>query len=100
MENIPLRPIVPLPGSPTYDLSKYLANILQPLVKSSPHTIHNVNSFLTKIKDLKPEPDEILISFDVVSLFIHLDTAKRFTNHLLINDCSWQTRTSLHKDPP
>ena len=99
-ENIPLRPIVSLPGSPTYDLSKYLANIPQPLVKSSPHTVNNANSFLTKIKDLKLEADEIMISFDVVSLFtsIPLDTAKQITNDLLANDCSWQTKTALHND--
>ena len=98
-ENIPLRPIVSLPGSPTYELSKYLAMILQPLVKTSPHTINNTNAFLTNIKDLKLETDEILISFNVVSLFtsIPLDTAKRITNELLTNDKSWQTRTKLDK---
>ena len=50
--------------------------ILHPLVKTSPHTINNANDFLTNIKDLKLEPDEIMISFDVVSLFtsIPLDT--------------------------
>ena len=41
-----------------------------------------------------------MISFDVVSLFtsIPLDTAKQITNDLLTNDCSWQTKTALHKD--
>ena len=98
-ENIPPRPIVSLPGSPTYELSKYLAMILHPLVKTSPHTINNANTFLTNIKDLKLEPDEIMISFDVVSLFtsIPLDTAKRITNELLTYDESWQTRTKLDK---
>ena len=73
--------------------------ILQPLVKTSPHTINNTNAFLTYIKDLKLERDEILISFDVVSLFtsIPLDTAKRIANELLTNDESWQTRTKLDK---
>ena len=99
-ENIPLRPIVSLPGSPTYELSKYLAMILHPLVKTSPHTINNANDFLTNIKDLKLEPDEIMISFDVVSLFtsIPLDTAKRITNELLTNNDSWHSRTNLDKD--
>ncbi len=54
-ENIPLRPIVSLPGSPTYKLSKHLAMILHPLVKTSTHTINNANAFLINIKDLKPE---------------------------------------------
>ena len=55
--------------------------ILHPLVKTSPHTINNATTFLTNIKDLKLEPDEIMISFDVVSLFtsIPLDTSK--THH-------------------
>ena len=38
-ENILLRPIVSLPGSSTYELSKYLAMILHPLVKTSPHQL-------------------------------------------------------------
>ena len=73
--------------------------ILHPLVKTSPLTINNANTFLTNIKDLKLEPDEIMISFDVVSLFttIPLDTAKRITNELLTHDESWQTRTKLDK---
>ena len=99
-ESIPLRPIVSLPGSPTYKLSKHLAIILHPLVKTSTHTINNANAFLTNIKDLKLEPDEIMISFDVISLFtsIPLDTAKHITNELLTNDDSQETRTNLDKD--
>jgi hypothetical protein len=73
--------------------------ILHPLVKTSPHTINNANTFLINIKDLKLEPDEIMISFDVVSLFtsIPLDTAKRITNELLTYGESWPTRTKLDK---
>ena len=72
--------------------------ILQPLGKT-PHTINNTKAFLTNIKDSKLESDEILISFDVVSLFTSIpqDTAKRITNELLTNDESWQTRTKLDK---
>ena len=49
-ENIPLRHIVSLPGSPTYELSKYLATILHPLAKTSPHKINNANDFLTNTR--------------------------------------------------
>ena len=41
-DNNPLRPIVSLPGSPTYNLSKYLAEILKPLVNTSPYSVKNV----------------------------------------------------------
>ena len=97
---IPLRPIVSLPGSPTYELAKYLSLILHLLVETSPHTVDNTNAFLAKIKDLKLKPNEIRISFDVVSLFtsIPLNTAKRITNELLTNNDSWKSRTNLDKD--
>ena len=90
-ENIPLRPIVSLPRSRTYELSKYLAMILHLLFKKSPHTINNTNEFLANFKDLKLKPDEMMILFDVVSLSssIPLDTAKRFIiiNYLLTITC-------------
>jgi hypothetical protein len=98
-DNNPLRPIVSLPGSPTYNLSKYLADILKPLVSTSPHSVKNVNAFLSKIKDIHVEPDEIMISFDVVSLFtsIPLDTARLITEKLLTNNTSWQIKTELNR---
>ena len=73
--------------------------ILHHLVKTSPNTINNANAFLTNTKDLKLEPNEIMIFFDVFSLFtsIPLDTAKRITNELLTNNDPWQTRTNLDK---
>ena len=59
--------------------------ILHPLFKKSPD-IDNTN-----FKDLKLEPDEIMISFDAVSLFtsIPLDTAKCNTimSYLLTMTC-------------
>ena len=51
-ENIPLRPIVSLRGSPTYELAEYLSLIFHPLVKTSPHSVNNTNAFFANIKDL------------------------------------------------
>ena len=97
--NTPLRPIVSLPRSPTYELSKHLASILQSLVKTSTHSVSNAVTFLQQIKDLKIEPDETMVSFDVVSLFtsIPLSTAKRITDDLLTTNLSWTGKTKLSK---
>ena len=67
-------------------------------MSTSPHSVKNVNAFLSKIKDIHVEPDEIMISFDVVSLFtsIPLDTARLITEKLLTNNTSWQTKTELN----
>ena len=57
-----------------------------------------VNAFLSKIKDIHVEPDEIMISFDVVSLLtsIPLDSARLITEKLLTNNTSWQTKSELN----
>ena len=77
---------------------KYVAEILKPLIDTLSHAVKNVNAFLKKIKNIQVEPDEILVSFDVVSLFpsIPLDTARQLTEVLLTNDSSWQGKTLLH----
>ena len=44
-ENVPLRPIMSAIGSPTYKLSKYLANIFSPL-QNNKYTVKNSASFV------------------------------------------------------
>ena len=58
-ENVPLRPIMSAIGSPTYELSKYLANILSPL-QNNKYTVKNSASFVEKIRAVSVDPDEIL----------------------------------------
>ena len=48
--DVPLRPIVASQGSPTYNLAKYLAEILKPLVGKSEHHVVNFKEFITKIE--------------------------------------------------
>jgi len=80
-ENVPIRPIMSAIGSPTYELSKYLANILSPL-QNNEYTVKNSASFVEKIRTLSVDPDEILVSFDVVSLFTYMTymTSRAFLN--------------------
>jgi hypothetical protein len=68
-EVFPLWPIVNTPGSPSYGLSNLLAEKLKPLagctrsfIKYSSHFIQNIES--TKVKEV-----DLLVSFDVVSLY-------------------------------
>jgi hypothetical protein len=76
-DGVPLRPIVNTIGSPTYELAKYVAKILGPLVGHTESFIKDSNGFLKIIKKEKIKPKDILISFDIVSLFtkIPLDEA-------------------------
>ena len=83
-------------GSPTYELSKYLANILSPL-QNNKYTIKNSASFVEKIRTMSVDPDEILVSFDVVSLFTCIPThlAIEVVKERLDFDQSLPERTNL-----
>ena len=65
----PLRPVVATRGSATYNLEKHLAKILRPLVGSSERYIKDTAHLVESLKDIKLVEDEILVSFDVKSLF-------------------------------
>nr|VZI02843.1 unnamed protein product [Spirometra erinaceieuropaei] len=63
----PLRIIVPLIGSPTYNLAKWLYRHLKHLADG--YSITNSQAFLQRIEGFKVSPDENILSFDVVALF-------------------------------
>nr|VZI31451.1 unnamed protein product [Spirometra erinaceieuropaei] len=66
---VPLRPIVSLRGTPTFGLSKWLYQRLCFLVKDSECTVKSAEEFLARIRHRRVETDEVMVSFDVVSLF-------------------------------
>ncbi|XP_036317636.1 uncharacterized protein LOC118732613 [Rhagoletis pomonella] len=68
-DGTPLRPICSSVNSPSYNLCKYLTNILKNLTKSSKYNVKDAMEFKNKIKGSYVYDDEILVSFDVVSLF-------------------------------
>ena len=65
----PMRPIVSFCGSPTYQLSKYLTTILQPLTDKSRRKLQSTEDFIDAIKTTQIPDDYKLVSFDVKSLF-------------------------------
>ena len=66
---IPMRPIVSFCGFPTYQLSKYLTNILQPLTDKSRRKLQSTENFIDAIKTVEIPDDYKLVFFDVKSLF-------------------------------
>ena len=98
--NCPLRPIVSFINSPLYNLSKFLADVLKPLVGSNNFTMKNSFEFVNRIINTTVKPDECLVSFDVISLFskIPVTTAKDVIHRLLINDEFLTERCMLSLD--
>lgn len=65
-----MRPIVSAIGSPTYNVSKFLVEKFKQLrLPFESRSITNSFEFINKIKDVKLSENEILVSFDVSSLF-------------------------------
>ena len=71
-KNVPMRPIISNCGSPSYNLSKWLAKQLSPVLGSfsKAHLRHN-QDLLDFLRSIKPGEDRF-ISFDVVSLFTNV----------------------------
>ena len=89
--NIPMRPIVSFCGSPTYQLSKYLTNVLKPLTESR-HKLQSTENFIGAIKTIQIPDDHKLVSFDVKSLFtsIPLQLALDCTENAINNSTTYR----------
>ena len=67
--DVPLRPIASFVHFPSYQLSKRLAQTLAPLVGNSESHVTNLSQFVSFIQMQKLVQEDILVSFDEVSLF-------------------------------
>ena len=66
-----VNPIVSYSGSPLYNLNKYIANILKAYVKYE-NNAKNSTTFSNYIRNVSIEYDEIMVSFDVTSLYTNI----------------------------
>ena len=92
-----LRPIVSCVNTFAYDLSAYLANILSPLTGKSEFTVTNSAHFVSTISSETIRDNEIMVSFDVESLFtnVPIDAAVQAALQRLENDPSLADRITL-----
>lgn len=67
-QGMPIRPVMSTVNSPTYNLSKYLNEILSNLEKH-PVDVKNSSEVREKLNNLLIDDDEEMVSFDVVSLY-------------------------------
>ena len=84
-------------GSATYELSKFLKNVLSPLLGNSVHTVKNSIEFIKMIESVRINQYESQVSFDVVSLFtsVPLEAARTIVLDRLSNDSTLEDRTTL-----
>ena len=96
-QGTPIRPIVSYTGTPLYNISKYVAGILSRYVSKEGRHSENSKVFSEYIRTIKVEDDEILVSFDVTSLYTNVpikDTLE-IIKGLLENDADLQAKTPI-----
>ena len=72
-QGCPLRPIISFVGSPTYELSSFLAGILSDAFgERTNYNIKDSFNFVDKMRDFVLPPNYVLLSLDVVSLFTNI----------------------------
>ena len=91
-----LYPLCPHP----HVLSKFLASLLSPIVSLSDSHMRNSQWFAQFITTQNVPDSEVLVSFDVMSLFTCVPTSRviQVTHDRLMNDPSLPDRTSLTID--
>ena len=70
-DNNPLRPVVSMISTAEYELAKYLDCVIKPHIPST-YMLNSTRSFIDRIKDFVFQKTDILVSFDVVSLFTNV----------------------------
>ena len=94
---VPFDPLCRPFSSPLYELSKFLAGLLSPIVGLTRSHVMNSRAFVEFMRSQSIPKEEILVSFDVVSLFtcIPTDLAIQVAHWKLESDASLPERTSL-----
>ena len=67
----PLRPVTSMINTPEHNLAKWLDSLIKPYIPDR-YSLSSTSSFIDKIKELKPNNDAKLVSFDVTSLFTNV----------------------------
>ena len=69
---VPIRHIASYSGSPWYNLDKYIASILKAYVQDENNNAKNSTTFSNYMRNVPIEDDEIMVSFDVTSLYTNI----------------------------
>ena len=97
-KNYPMRPVVSTLGTPMYESSKYLVDIIQPTLNKNEIRVKNSSSFVEEAKTWEIGANEVQCSFDVVNLYPSVPIGKAIDVMVDLVQADFddiQTRTQL-----
>ena len=94
---IPLRPIVSCIRSQSYHLSKFITSLIFPLEGKTSTHMKNSKHFLEALQGVQVAEDELLVSFDISSLFtnVSINRSIQVIQRKLEQDNTLANRTTL-----
>ena len=86
--NYPLRETVDSTGSLVKEVDRFISKILKKYVGKTEYYVKNSAHFVSMIKDMKVEEDEVLVSYDITALYpsVPQDEAIDIIHKVLRND--------------
>ena len=97
-KDFPMRPVVSTVGTVFYGSSKYLVDLLQPMLNKNLTRVKNSSTFAAEAKEWTISPDEIQVSYDVVNLYPSVPISKAIKIIMQMVKDDWeeiQQRTKL-----
>ena len=87
-------------GSPTYSIAKFVTSVISPLVGNTSSYVRNSIHFRDMILKESIDRSEMMVSFDVKSLFtnVPIDAVLKITKKRLDDDTALQDRSTLTPD--
>ena len=95
-----MRPIVSYTGTPLYKVSKHIADILKQYLDKEGRHSENSKVFSQYVRTLMVEEDEVLVSFDVTSLYtnVPITATLEIIKDSLLNDHNLKAKTDIPID--
>ena len=77
--NCPMRPVLSAINTPEYYMAKWFESQLKPYVTDK-YTVSSSTAFVEELRNIKPSPNDICVSFDICSLYTNVPLAEVIDN--------------------
>ena len=66
----PMQAVISTIGTPSYGISQYLVELIQPMLNKNKYEITNLSSFVNEAKNWLVKRNEVQVSYDIINLYL------------------------------